>query len=395
MAEILKVKPDLIVDILYIQEVIFEYKVEKSAGYKKDYLDQELGEMVVDFITCPCCKGIMRDAIISRGKITCKECSTNSLSMNPVEQVRNCVSNLKIKCPLLRECDWRGKLCEAEKHLQECGNCRILCPLECGTVIQRCEYIHHIDVQCELGRVNCMYCGQECFRKSLSRHLELCLELPVKCDCEEEFSLPEYASHIDTECPLSLMECPYAKYTCNVGSIFRKDLLAHKNEYYIEHQDMMEEEQGRIKKQMNSIVVELNVKRDMEKIEWKISDISSIENELYGPTFKTGASRFRLMLHRIGPLCIGIKKLGRSVLSDPQATSFQLCLTSVKELVEMYHAETSIANRDVGQTMYPLFNLTEQILSEYVHPDNSLVIKICFKVIDLREFRCLELNNTI
>ena len=43
-------------------------------------------------------------------------------------------------------------------------------------------------------------------------------------------------------CPLAVVECPYAKYNCAVGEMFRKDLLEHKKEFYIEyiefHQDL-------------------------------------------------------------------------------------------------------------------------------------------------------------
>ena len=35
-----------------------------------------------------------------------------------------------------------------------------------------------------------------------------------------------------------MIACPYMEYGCKANSMFRKDLLAHKKEYIVEHTDM-------------------------------------------------------------------------------------------------------------------------------------------------------------
>ena len=233
-------KPDNSDTLLYVE-------TEKDGqlsyrGFKMLYLAQQLSAMESDFLSCSKCEGISRDAISSGGETLCELCKEENTSSNPAENMRNSVSIINIKCPVLRNCDWRGKLLEGEEHLRECGTFLITCPLECGGVIRRCEMTNHLDTDCALREVKCEFCDVTVISRNLADHLEICQAHPIASECNTEFRRDEVKEHIDTDCELTEIECPYAKYGCKIGKIHRKDLLAHKKEFYIEHQDMIERE---------------------------------------------------------------------------------------------------------------------------------------------------------
>ncbi|KAI6655562.1 hypothetical protein LOD99_2061 [Oopsacas minuta] len=53
----------------------------------------------------------------------------------------------------------------------------------------------------------------------------------------EYFSRMQLLKH-RSECELEEISCPYTDYGCKAGTMLRRDLLAHKKEFYKEHQDM-------------------------------------------------------------------------------------------------------------------------------------------------------------
>ena len=388
MAEILaEDKPDLMTDFLFIQEAVvttYGDGYEKSNGFRKDFLINELSALENSIITCPNCHGIMRQAVVSKGIITCKDCTLATYVMDPVEQINYPTALLKIKCPLLRDCTWIGMLCEAETHLAVCGRFKILCPYECGAVIKRCENIKHTEENCPLRSVPCQFCKIEFIYKFTDRHMEECSFKPIKCDCGDDFSRAKLALHIRTECPLVEVECPYAKYSCKIGNMHRKDLLAHKKEFYIEHQDMLEEENKRMKNNVHSIEIRVNLKRNIDFVEWKIPNMLILNEEIEGPIICIDSNKFKCILSTINPLSIGIKKFQSSRSGDQQITRYQLRLSTEDDL-ESYSIEISVANKDVGNTVYAIFTLRKEIYSKYIQGDNNIVVRIFFNTEDRNE----------
>ena len=229
--------PDHVDQLLYLKNAQGLYR-----GYKTRYISQNLSEMEGYLVTCTRCKGIIRDASSCEGETVCQLCARNQLNPKRVQKVRNSVANLNIKCPLLRDCGWSGKLVEGEKHLKECDSFLITCPLECGDVIKRCGESNHLKTDCFHREVKCEFCNLSITFKTLTEHLTMCPAHPFVCECNREFHRDEVEEHINKNCELTEIECPYAKYSCKIGKILRKDLLTHKKEFYIEHQDMIERE---------------------------------------------------------------------------------------------------------------------------------------------------------
>ena len=154
--------------------------------------------------------------------------------------MRKSVASLNIKCPLLRDCGWSGKLLEGEKHLKVCGSFLIRCPLGCDVVMKRYEMNNHLKTDSLNRETRCEFCDLSITYKNLTEHLLTCPAHSVVCECGRIIRRDKVKEHIDKDCELAEVECPYAKYSCKIGKIPRKDLLTHKKELYIEHQDMIE-----------------------------------------------------------------------------------------------------------------------------------------------------------
>ena len=370
-----KLKPDKIDDILFVNSS--RYSLGSHYGYKTSYLGQELSPIEEKFLICEYCKGFARQACLKNGNISCWGCIRNTNNAQPVDQSRQSITKLLIKCPLLRECEWNGMMSEAETHMKECPTLRLLCPLECGVVFQRCEMANHVEQECPLHKVKCKFCEKTFRFNEVTDHEEICIYQPIKCDCGNDFPRAKLAMHIETECPFGKVECPYAKYSCKIGNMHRKDLLAHKQELYIEHQDMLEEENYRLKMQIDSLNTKMMFKREMDHVKLRISDPLSSETEIEGPIINSGGSRFKSFVTTGETLSIGICKAW-TISKDPNTTHFHLFLSLESNELDFYHDKTSVLNNDVGRIITILFSMSKEVYSKFILAD-TLYVKMYFE----------------
>ena len=281
--------PDNIDKLLYVK--IVKRGQASYRGYKTVYLTQELSAMESDFLSCSMCQGISRNAILSEGEILCNLCKQGNSSSNPANKVRNSVANLNVKCPLSRDCGWNGKLVDGEKHLKECGKFFVTCTLKCGDVTERCEMSNHLKTECLLRKAKCEFCDLVIIFKNLNEHLMTCPAHPIVCKCSRVLRRDAVEEHIDKDCELTEIECPYAKYSCKIRKIPRKDLLAHKKEFYIEHQDMIERENCLLTKQVKTLKLHNSkLMRRHDSLEEKMkveNDQLMQKHELMEKTMKT------------------------------------------------------------------------------------------------------------
>ncbi|KAI6658036.1 hypothetical protein LOD99_15750 [Oopsacas minuta] len=286
MASKLVPLPDNREDLLYVKN--FKKGKIIHCGYKRDYLARNLTEMEEGLVVCKECSGIMREASISNGETTCLVCS-ESQDLNPVKMVHNAVNQLEVKCPLLRDCIWNGKLSEAENHLDNCNSFVLQC-VDCKVTVTKGEYDNHEVNTCILREIECEYCGKQGKAKDLEIHNEVCDEYPISCpnNCGEKFP---------------------RKYGCKAESMLRRDLLAHKKEYIVEHTDMslveiqeLREENNSFKKEKNEMKMEGKIMRQLNGVEWKIMNYYKlpINGKLEGPIFYINNYKLRIYLTK-GP----------------------------------------------------------------------------------------------
>ena len=374
-----QMKADVIDDVLYLSNSRHSIDLTSHYGYKTGYLEEQLSPIEESFLICENCKGLARNPCLKGGSISCYTCMRDSRRSLPVDQSRQTINKLKICCPLLRDCEWKGVMEEGATHLKECECLRIMCPLGCGIAFQRCEMAKHTEEDCPMHGIKCRFCEVTILYKEVAEHEEVCLYQPIKCECGGVFRRNTLAKHIGDDCPLTKVECPYSKYSCKIGGVRRKDMIEHKQKFYIEHQDMLEEENFRLKMELISLNTKMKFKRDMNNVELTVSEPFDVENEIEGPVFTSGISKFTCYVNTGEKLTIGINKArGLGLSRDPATTNFHLLLSSESNELDLYHEENSIVNNDVGRLTTPLFALSKEVYSKYIRGD-SLFIKIFYE----------------
>ncbi|KAI6658048.1 TNF receptor-associated factor 5-like [Oopsacas minuta] len=294
--------PDDREDLLYVKKC----KKAKSihCGYKRDYLARNLTGMEEGLVICEICSGIMREASLSNGETTCLVCS-ESQDLNPVKMVHNAVNQLEVKCPLLRDCTWNGKLSEAEKHLNNCNSFVVECT-DCNDFVARGEYDNHKTNTCVFREVVCKFCERQVKAKDMKKHNEVCDDYPISCpnNCGDEFQRCQLSKH-KSKCQFEEISCPYTEYGCKVKSILRKDLLAHKKEFYIEHTDMslieiqeLRKENNSFKKKQSKMEIEGKIMKQLDGVEWEIKNFYKllINGNLEGPIVYINNYKLRIYL---------------------------------------------------------------------------------------------------
>ena len=151
-------------------------------GYRCSFLTQTFGRIEVGYIICPKCKGILRDAVSMEGYIACFCC--NSSPNFPVKSIRRIVNKLQTRCPVSDMCDWNGTLANVRRHVESCGEFRILCPLNCNACVERKYLSIHTKDECDLRIVQCQYCHKSMEFQTLQKHYFDCNSLLLQAKSE-------------------------------------------------------------------------------------------------------------------------------------------------------------------------------------------------------------------
>ena len=288
-------------DLLFVKKLIKGKLV--YCGYKRDYLARNLSLMEQNFILCKICKGIMRQATVNKGETTCLMCSENPSKLTAVNMVQDTVVSLEIKCPLLKYCEWDGKLSEAEEHLMTCGFFQIECS-NCKQSFFRKDDTWHNTILCPLRSVQCEYkCGKSGPANELEKHYQVCANFPVICSngCGIKIQRRNVSAH-GHECDLGEIACPFSEFGCKAKPMQRRNLKAHKKEFVVEHQDYclegMRERISKLEKENIEMSWKLKTMKQLDGVEWVIEKPYDIENgqRIQGPAFYVNNFKLRLFL---------------------------------------------------------------------------------------------------
>ena len=218
------------------EKLLFMQTAEGFSGYKQSLLLTELTPIEESFLICAKCKGIMRDACtINEGMLqACLYCiEITEAAYQSLASARKSVLELAIMCPLhMRGCDWKGKICDLTKHVDECLCFMIECSLGCGMVLQRCDVTLHENTDCAKLKVECNLCQRKVSSAELPLHQEECRESLVECRnaCGMQIKLGEAAAHLKSECMNSVHDCSYVRYGCGATQLRRQQLGEHMRE---------------------------------------------------------------------------------------------------------------------------------------------------------------------
>lgn len=127
------------------------------------------------------------------------------------------VLSLKGKESHENNCEFRFKKCPFSNE----------CPL-----IRAHEYLNHLKT-CNSRPLQCEHCGE--FFKNLEEHKSVCpLNMTTCEDCEQEIFLGDLQTHKRSDCPDTLISCPYQEQGCK-SMVKRKDIPVHLKENSHDH----------------------------------------------------------------------------------------------------------------------------------------------------------------
>ena len=130
---------------------------------------------------------------------------------------------------------------------------------------------------CPMRSVKCEYCNFKLKSARMSAHLHaICVEFPIPCPnmCSETFRIKrsDISIHLNQECPLSRVECPYYRYGCEVN-VTRGALDQHEKDYMHLHFKLAT---GCLQDKVVRLEIENeNLKNTNQKFETLLSTMSS------------------------------------------------------------------------------------------------------------------------
>ena len=128
---------------------------------------------------------------------------------------------------------WSDTVSAAVNHFEGCPYLPTACPLGCVCLegeregqVARLERRHipgHVRDSCPLRVVTCEFCEGEVKASEMNPHLEDCEAFPLPCpngcaregeDEVREVKRRDLTVHLDTHCPLQIVQCPYRDHGC-------------------------------------------------------------------------------------------------------------------------------------------------------------------------------------
>ena len=200
------------------------------------------------YMTGQCCEGqtICKSCLdqwqITAGNMKCPVCRKEEGGFYPNYHIKREIKNLHIYCTNKEKgCEWQGELNNINNHLGNSNGCQfeqVKCSNECGKMIQRQYLTSHVETVCPRRKVNCQYChdtGEHQFIEG--QHKEECPKLPLPCPnkCEVGSVPREDMEAHRKECPLEMIQCEYYSVGCKRVKLARKDQEKHDNENMKEH----------------------------------------------------------------------------------------------------------------------------------------------------------------
>ena len=202
------------------------------------------------YMTGPCCEGltICKSCLdywqITAGNMKCPVCRKEEGGFSKNYPIQREIRSLHIYCSNKEKgCEWQGELNNINNHFGNSDGCHyeeVKCSNECGKMIQRQYLTSHVETECPRREVNCQYChdtGEHQFIEG--QHKEECPKLPLPCpnNCEVGSVPREDMEAHRKECPLEMIQCEYYSVGCEVR-MARKDQKEHRREKVEDHLTM-------------------------------------------------------------------------------------------------------------------------------------------------------------
>ena len=330
----------------------------------------------------------MREASLVGGETTCLLCSATPDKLNAVNVIQNSVAKLEIKCPVIRECEWKGNISEAEKHLEDCDDFLIKCT-PCAQIFPRRDKGNHHNKLCPMRRIRCKYsCDKSGYARDYEKHERFCLRFPVLCPngCGMEF-LRDFTSKHRSVCELEEVTCPFAEYGCEATAMLRRDLLAHKKERYIEHSDMSLCGMKQIEMKNNFLEHKIMTMKQMDGAERKIH-CKDYKLRLYVTRETTFSRMFRAFKYSQFENSSGSVKFSiERIEGEFDKQLGKACITHYR-VIAVNNQDTTKPHYEEGTMNYQLNNgekrefygMDNSVYETYSAGDNTLILQFYFDI---------------
>ena len=223
------------------------------------------------YMTGRCCEGqtICKSCLDqwqkTTGNMKCPVCREEKGSFSENFPIKREIKSLHIYCTNKEKgCEWQGELNDINNHLGNSDGCQfeqVKCSNECGKMIQRQYLTSHVETECPRREVNCWYChdtGEHQFIEG--QHKEECPKLPLPCPnkCEVGSVPREDMEAHRKECPLEMIQCEYYSVGCKRVKLARKDQEKHDNDNVKEHLMMTKNKLANTSVQLDAALKQIN-----------------------------------------------------------------------------------------------------------------------------------------
>ncbi len=180
---------------------------------------------------CRCCIEPIQKKAFRR----CPLCNNKNFSSLPDKQLERTLNEKLVYCSHKSDgCKWKGRLVELENHVSPgkyetgCLFSRVAC-YYCKNLFYRFAIEDHAKT-CTFREVACTYCKthKDTPRKLETQHFHECLMYPVVCPngCGAKPLRKNVSKHVDDNCPLAMIECPFKYAGCEV-TMTRTEMANH------------------------------------------------------------------------------------------------------------------------------------------------------------------------
>lgn len=243
---------------------------------------------------CKICDGVyFRPAITPCSHIFCEDCikehlktynfcpaclgETQLSSIYQIPFISQILNKKTLSCPYV-PCDWKNKLIDYDKHLEECIFIEVKCKnLGCNVQLQRKEMQIHL-TKCEFKVVNCPNCNIPILFKKQEKHLASnCQKTFIKCpySCGKMLLRSDTMMHSLT-CDNAEVNCELSQYGCDF-KCKRSLMKSHYDESKVIHFNIMLE---------HSQLIDSDLKANFDEIDCLLQT-----HESYNASKKLGIRR--------------------------------------------------------------------------------------------------------
>ena len=158
---------------------------------------------------------------------------------------------------------------EGINRLSGCQLEKLACKF-CGDDIPRRDLLEHEGDKCIVRPYSCEYCEnfEATFRDVTIDHWPVCPSRPVPCpnQCGISPELQFVDLHVDVECPMQMVECVFRYAGCK-QTFLRKDLECHMNQNLAVHMSLQAASHQLELKKLNARISELEIQLDKARAE--------------------------------------------------------------------------------------------------------------------------------